>query len=120
MLSSTKNSCPGCAFPIVNELRLFRLGIAPGRHGNFSRAVKALDLTQPTLSRGIAELERALELPLFDRTRKGLVPTAFARLMARGSGALVTDTASMLAGALLRGTSCPWTSMPRCCGRRMA
>jgi len=76
----------------VNELRLIRLAIALGRHGNFARAAESLKLTQPSLTRGIAELERALSVPLFDRTRKGAIPTAFGRvLLERGEAVLRSE-----------------------------
>ena len=76
----------------MNELRLIRLAIALGRHGNFARAAESLKLTQPSLTRGIAELERALSVPLFDRTRKGAIPTAFGRvLLERGEAVLRSE-----------------------------
>jgi DNA-binding transcriptional LysR family regulator len=76
----------------VNELRLIRLAIALGKHGNFARAAESLNLTQPSLTRGIAELERALDVPLFDRTRKGAIPTAFGRvLLERGEAVLRSE-----------------------------
>jgi len=76
-------------------LRLIRLALALGRHGNFARAAKALNLTQPTLSRGIAELEQALQVPLFDRTRKGVVPTAFGRVLLDRGEALLRSEANL-------------------------
>lgn len=76
----------------MNELRLIRLAIALGKHGNFARAAESLNLTQPSLTRGIAELERALDVPLFDRTRKGAIPTAFGRvLLERGEAVLRSE-----------------------------
>ncbi len=76
----------------MNELRLIRLAIALGKHGNFARAAESLNLTQPSLTRGIAELERALGVPLFDRTRKGAIPTAFGRvLLERGEAVLRSE-----------------------------
>jgi DNA-binding transcriptional LysR family regulator len=76
----------------VNELRLIRQAIALGRHGNFARAAEALGLSQPSVTRGIAALERSLGVPLFDRTRKGVIPTAFGRvLLERGEGVLKSE-----------------------------
>jgi DNA-binding transcriptional LysR family regulator len=76
----------------VNELRLIRLAIALAEHGNFARAAESLNLTQPSLTRGIAELERSLGVPLFDRTRKGAIPTAFGRvLLERGEAVLRSE-----------------------------
>lgn len=77
----------------MNELRLIRLAIALGKHGNFARAAESLHLTQPSLTRGIAELERELGVPLFDRTRKGATPTAFGRvLLERGEAVLRSES----------------------------
>ena len=66
---------------MVIELRLIRHAQALGQHGNFARAAEALNLTQPTLTRSIAALESLLGVPLFDRTSKGVTPTAFGRVM---------------------------------------
>ncbi|MBE0627874.1 MAG: LysR family transcriptional regulator [Burkholderiales bacterium] len=63
------------------DLRQIRHALALGRYRNFARAAEALNLTQPSLSRSIAALERTLEVPLFDRTRKGVAPTAFGRVL---------------------------------------
>lgn len=79
---------------MVIELRLMRYAQALGQHGNFARAAEALQLTQPSLSRGIAALESALGVPLFDRTTKGVTPTAFGRvLLERGDGVLQGEAA---------------------------
>jgi len=77
---------------MVIELRLIRHALAVGKHGNFARAAEALHLTQPSLSRSIAALEEALGVPLFDRTSKGVVPTAFGRvLLERGDAVLMRE-----------------------------
>jgi DNA-binding transcriptional LysR family regulator len=63
------------------ELRLLRHALAVGRHGNFARAAEELHLTQPSLSRSVASLEQALGVSLFDRSHKGVTPTAFGRIL---------------------------------------
>jgi DNA-binding transcriptional LysR family regulator len=79
---------------VMNDLRLIRYAAALGQHRNFARAAEALNLTQPSLSRGIAQLERSLGLRLFDRTRKGVFPTAFGRvLLERGEAVLRSEAA---------------------------
>ncbi len=76
----------------MNDLRLIRLAIALGRHGNFARAAEEMNISQPSLTRGIATLERSLGVRLFDRTRKGAIPTAFGRvLLERGESMLKSD-----------------------------
>jgi DNA-binding transcriptional LysR family regulator len=62
------------------ELRLIRYALALGKHRNYARAAKALNITQPTLTRSIHALERLLELTLFDRSHKGITPTPFGRV----------------------------------------
>lgn len=54
---------------------LIRAFYATAEHGSLSAASRALGLTQPTLSRQVAELERQLSLTLFERAGKRLVLT---------------------------------------------
>jgi DNA-binding transcriptional LysR family regulator len=76
----------------MNTLRLLRCALVLGEHGNFARAAEALRMSQPNLSRGIAEFEQSLGVTLFDRTRKGVIPTAFGRLLlARGEAVLRSE-----------------------------
>jgi DNA-binding transcriptional LysR family regulator len=49
------------------------------RLGGVSAAARHLNLTQPTVSRRIDELERELGRPLFQREGRGMVPTPLAR-----------------------------------------
>jgi DNA-binding transcriptional LysR family regulator len=57
---------------------LFRSFLAVVDTGSLLGAAKRLGSHQPTLSRHIAELERQLGVVLFERTGRGLVPTAAA------------------------------------------
>jgi LysR family hydrogen peroxide-inducible transcriptional activator len=59
--------------PTLRQLQYLRL---LAEHGSFSRAAEAAHVTQPTLSAGIQELERALEAPVVDRARSGVILTA--------------------------------------------
>ena len=59
------------------ELRKLRYLATLARHRSFSRAAIELGLTQPALSRSIADLEAEFGERLFDRTREGVVPTVF-------------------------------------------
>ncbi len=51
------------------EIRVLRYFLAVVREQNISRAAESLHLTQPTLSRQIAELESEIGQPLFERGR---------------------------------------------------
>ena len=56
--------------------------------GNFSLAATALNVSQPTVSRQVEQLERKLGKELFTRSRSGLQPTGLAHQLA-------TDTSQM-------------------------
>ncbi|QNE30657.1 LysR family transcriptional regulator [Sphingomonas sp. NBWT7] len=58
--------------------------------GNFSRAAAACNVSQPTLSVGIAKLEKALGHPLFNRTNRRVALTQ--------AGARLLDHARMIEG----------------------
>lgn len=63
------------------ELRLLEHALAVEEHRSFARAAKAVHISQPALSRSIQTLESRLGLRLFDRNRKGIVPTDAARVI---------------------------------------
>lgn len=62
------------------ELRLLQYAQALAEHASFSRAAEALDIAQPSLSRGIMELEARVGAPLFHRSRLGNELTDFGRV----------------------------------------
>src|ERR1022692_2916179 len=57
------------------ELRLLRCALALAEHKNFARAAKACQVSQPTLSRNIQDIERRLGTQLFDRASRSVDPT---------------------------------------------
>ena len=59
----------------MKDLRLVEFAVALGRHRHFARAAAAMGVTQPTLSRGIARLEREVGEALFERTTRSVQPT---------------------------------------------
>lgn len=54
---------------------MLRYFLAVAESGNFSRAARAVSVTQPTLSAGIAKLERQLGARLFDRDKRRVALT---------------------------------------------
>src|SRR4051812_16772210 len=50
-------------------------------HGSFSAAAHGLHLTQPAVSRQVAQLERSLGTVLVRRTRQGVLPTEAGRVL---------------------------------------
>ncbi|MDP2330761.1 MAG: LysR family transcriptional regulator [Reyranella sp.] len=57
------------------DLKLLQYAVVLARHRHFGRAAAALRISQPTLSRSIAALERQLGLRVFERSRRDVVAT---------------------------------------------
>jgi DNA-binding transcriptional LysR family regulator len=72
------------------DLRHLRHARALAEHGHFGRAARSLGLTQPALSRSIAELERQAGTQLFDRRHSGIEPTDMGRLLLDRAAELLT------------------------------
>ncbi|WP_052865215.1 LysR family transcriptional regulator [Streptomyces niger] len=87
------------------EARHLRYALALAEHGHFGRAARALGIAQPPLSKQIADLERETGARLFDRTRRGVFPTAAGEaFLARARRALQEMTAATVdAGRAARG-----------------
>lgn len=77
------------------DLKLLHQALTLERHRNFARAAEALHLTQPALSRSIAGLEAALGEKLFDRTRQGVEPTSFGRMLLARAQPLVDGSSEL-------------------------
>jgi len=62
--------------PLVSErpvkFRHFRCFAEVARLGSVNRAAASLSITQPAVSKTLRELEEILEVPLFERTRRGV------------------------------------------------
>jgi DNA-binding transcriptional LysR family regulator len=70
------------------KLRQLEILLAVAEAGSMARAAKQLSISQPAISRAIADAERALGLPLFDRSRQGVQPTQYGNaLIKRGIAA---------------------------------
>jgi DNA-binding transcriptional LysR family regulator len=72
------------------ELRHLRAFVAVAEERNFTRAAARVNLTQPALSRTIAQLERMLGTALFVRDRRSVEPT-------RATGPLLVHSRRVLA-----------------------
>lgn len=57
------------------DVRVLRYFLAVCEEGSMSRAAEVLHVTQPALSRQIADLERELDCKLLTRESRGVVPT---------------------------------------------
>ncbi len=59
---------------------------ALAQHRSFTLAAHASHMAQPTIHRAARDLERLLEVPLFEKTSHGIVPTSSAEYLARRAG----------------------------------
>src|SRR5215470_16764106 len=62
----------------LHHLRLFAAVV---EHGGFTRAARALRLSQPAISKSLNELEKQLQVPLLDRSGKSVVLTEAGRTL---------------------------------------
>jgi DNA-binding transcriptional LysR family regulator len=74
---------------------LYRSFLGVLREGSLSGAARVLGITQPTVGRHIAALEKALDVALFIRTQQGLVPTETALSLRTYAEAMESTAASM-------------------------
>lgn len=94
--------------------------LAALEHGSLLGAARALNLSQPTLGRHISELEAQLKTTLFERTGRGLLPTAMALRLAESArameaGALHLENQAMGAQAKAAGVVRISASQPVAC-----
>lgn len=65
------------------ELRDMDTLMAVARAGGMRKAAEALHMSQPAVSKAIAQLEDALGVPLFDRSARGVTPTPYGQARLR-------------------------------------
>ncbi len=73
------------------KLRQLNVLLSVMQWGSMARAADHLSVSQPVVSKTIAELESLLGVPLFDRTSQGVEPTVYGSALARRSAALFND-----------------------------
>lgn len=72
------------------DLKLLQYAVTLSRHRHFGRAAAALHISQPTLSRNIAALEKQLGMRVFERSRRDVVATPAGDDVLRMADELVT------------------------------
>src|SRR5690554_4820858 len=81
------------ASPLVDpriKLRHLVSFIETDRQGGVAPAAAALGLTQPAVSKSLAELEDVLGVALFDRSKRKLVLTGFGEMFLRHANAAIS------------------------------
>ena len=65
------------------KLKHLQLLVALDQFRHLGRASECLSLTQPAVSKTLAEIERLFDLPLFLRSTRGTEPTAYGQTLVR-------------------------------------
>lgn len=78
------------------ELRHLRSFVAVAEHLNFRRAAEVVRITQPALSRQIAQLEADLGRPLLVRDRRRVALTAAGAYLQRRAGAVLASVEALV------------------------
>lgn len=87
------------------RFRHLQLLLALEQGGSLRAAAQALNVTQPAMSKALAEVESAFGLPLFTRNPRGIAPTAQGLLAIRGARLLLNELAHMQSEAVAAGTA---------------
>lgn len=78
------------------SLRQLRAFLAVARQQHFRRAAESLHLSQPAVSRYIADLEAELGIRLFDRTTREVLPTDAGRYLESAIGRVLDELEGVL------------------------
>jgi DNA-binding transcriptional LysR family regulator len=73
--------------------------LAAHQHGSLLSAARALGISQPTVGRHVTLLEAQLGTPLFERTGRGLIPTAAAAQLADAARTMEAGAQTLMRGA---------------------
>lgn len=79
------------------ELRTLRAFVEVVRHGGFSAAAKAINATQPTLSKAVKQLEDELGVAVLDRVGHRSVLTAAGEIVHRRALAMLAERDDLIA-----------------------
>ena len=70
--------------------------VAVARHGSFTAAANAVGVTQSAITKGVADLERQIGFPIFQRTSRGIFVTVEGRSFVERSTRLLDDARELL------------------------
>jgi DNA-binding transcriptional LysR family regulator len=73
------------------KLRELRILTAVAQAGSMGKAAKQLALSQPAISKAIAEMEHTLVVPLLERTAHGVAPTLYGAALLKWAHAVFDD-----------------------------
>lgn len=73
------------------KLSHFRTAAAIAESGSLRAAARNLGVAQPSLTRGLSELEREIGAPLFERRSKGMIATPIGEAFVRRATAILND-----------------------------
>jgi DNA-binding transcriptional LysR family regulator len=65
------------------KLRDLHILLSVMQHGSMAKAAVALAISQPAVSKAVADMEQTVGLRLLDRSRNGIEPTRYGRALAR-------------------------------------
>src|SRR5215468_12019136 len=73
--------------------RHLRLLVALDELRHLGKAAASINVSQPAVSKALGELERGLGLRLFERTARGVNPTAYGECMIRHARVMLSELA---------------------------
>lgn len=73
------------------KLRDLHIVMSVAQHGSMGRAAVELAISQPAISKAIADVEHTLKVRLFDRTPAGAEPTRYGRALIKWGNAVFDD-----------------------------
>jgi LysR family transcriptional regulator for metE and metH len=89
------------------DVRDLELVVAVAAGGSTVRAASSLHLTQSAVSRGLLLAEEKLGLRIFDRSARGLAPTAAGKTLIEGAGAVLAQLVELEARVRDGGAASP-------------
>jgi DNA-binding transcriptional LysR family regulator len=81
------------------KLRDLHILLAVMEHGSMAKAAAALAISQPAVSKAVADMEHAVGLRLLDRSRRGIEATTYGNALVK-HGRVIFDELKQAAGEL--------------------